>query len=88
MAKYSITVSGNTAINGVLFEGTGNGNINIQGLKFTKHNYIDALVVRENLMQFINFTDFTINDCNIDLNDGDYLFNAMYVWEILKWTIV
>eukprot|EP01084_Bolivina_argentea_P293480 504751_1 len=75
--QTSMTVNDNTAINGVLFDGKGNGNIDIKDLQFTQHNYVDSLIAGENLMQFNNFIDFTINNCNVNLNDGDYLFNAI-----------
>eukprot|EP01084_Bolivina_argentea_P217956 369967_1 len=79
---YTMMVSDNTALNGVLFDGVGNGNVDIQELQFTKHNYVDSLIDGENLMQFNNFIDFTVQSCYINMNGGEYLFNAILTGDI------
>eukprot|EP01083_Nonionella_stella_P172961 595103_1 len=78
----AITVSNNTATNGILFRGTSTGNVDVSNFVF-EYNNDDPSINGETLILFDSFIDLSIDNCNVLANDGDYLFKGTLLGDIV-----
>ena len=77
----NFTVTKNIAINGLLLNGTGSGNIDIDDFVF-EDNGEDLIIDGGVLISFNFFTDLDVNTCSLYNNNGDYLFRAFVSGDI------
>ena len=74
LSILTVMIKDNTAINGILFTGSNVGDIYVYNFQFINNNWDDISVDGQTLIQFNNFDNVDINNCDISMNDGDYLF--------------
>ena len=79
----TIIINNNTATNGIIFIGTNDSDVNIENFTFTNNNIANLIIDENNLIQFDNFINTNISNCDIGMNDGNYLFNVTVTGDII-----
>eukprot|EP01083_Nonionella_stella_P030706 84145_1 len=72
-----LIVDNNTAVNGLLFDGQSNGDVNVTNFAFINNNIANAAIDGETLLQFNGFVSLSVDQCQLSNNDGDHLLKAI-----------
>eukprot|EP01083_Nonionella_stella_P043756 118081_1 len=78
----TLTVSNNTANNGLLFRGTNSGDVDVNDLVFEYHND-DSSIQSETLLLFDLFINANMTSCHLRNNHANYLFKGSLSGDIV-----